>query len=71
MSLLKAFGIVGFLMYSVMGNSEQWDELIEMEMNLTMNATEMLDSAAECIGDACEAVQDMAKESLDVMHEEF
>ena len=71
MSLLRAFGIVGFLMYSVMGNSEQWDELIEMEKNLTLNATDMIDSAVECIGDACEAVQDMAKESLNVMHEEF
>ena len=41
-SLVRAVGIVGMLMYTFMGNSDQWDELIELEKNLTMNATEMI-----------------------------
>ena len=70
-SVVRAFGIVGMLMYSMMGNSDTWDELIEMEKNLTLNATEMLDSAAECVGDACEAVGAMASETMSSLHEEF
>lgn len=69
-SFLKAFGLVSFLMWHFMGNSEQWDELIEIEKNLTMNATELLDSAGECIGDACETVQQKVNDVLDV-HDEF
>ena len=45
--------------------------MIELEKNLTMNATELLDSAAECVGDACEAAQEMASETLKAVHDEF
>lgn len=70
-NLVRAFGIVGFLMYSVMGNSETWDELIEMEKNLTMNATEMMDSVAECVGEACDAAQEVVKDTVTTVHEEL
>ena len=70
-SFVKTFGIIGFLMYSLMGNSEQWDILLEMEQNMTMNMTEGIDGLAEgaeqCVGAACEAVQATA----DAMRDEF
>ena len=60
MSLARTFAVIGFLMYSIMGNSETWDQLLEMEMNATVNASEeadILDTAKECVGSACEAIQ--------------
>lgn len=66
-SLVKAVGIVGMLMYTFMGNSDQWDELIELEKNLTSNATELMESAGDCVGDACDAVHEV----VTAAHEEF
>jgi cation-transporting ATPase 13A1 len=65
-SLVRQFCIVGFLMYSIMGNSEQWDELIEMEKNLTMNATEILESSGEIVQDtlASETLSSFSTEEL-------
>lgn len=67
-SLAKTFGIVGFLMYSFLGNGDQWDELIAMEeaaangtlaesllngtKQLVENATEVVGNTTELAGNA-------------------
>jgi cation-transporting ATPase 13A1 len=70
-SLVRAFGIVGMLMYAIMGNSDQWDELIEMEKNLTLNATDILESVTECVGESCEAAQELIHQTMDTVGQEF
>jgi cation-transporting ATPase 13A1 len=63
-SLGKTFAVIGLLMYSFMGNSEQWDVLLEMEMNMTMNATDEVDvmgGLEQCVGAACETFQASAE----------
>ena len=56
---LRAFAFVGLIMYTFMGNSDQWDELIAMEQNLTGNLTDF-DEGEEllegCIGAACDII---------------
>lgn len=63
MKLGRTFVIVGFIMNMFMGNSDQWDELLAMEV-AAENAT---NATMQCIGDACEAVQ----EAADSVREEF
>ena len=74
----KTVGIITFLMYSFLGNEEQWEEMMlnegryeELGINATENATgiieDVVDSATKCIGDACEAV----KEAIDSAADEF
>lgn len=64
-TLVRTFVIIGILMYSFMGNSESWDLLIEMEMNLTaaLNETES--------GGAWETLQTVANESVQAVRDEF
>lgn len=72
-AVLKAFGMIGCMMYVFMGNSETWDELIEMEKNLTANFTmeSMTDSVGDCVGEACDAIQQMANETASSILDEF
>ena len=70
-TLIRTFAIVGFLMYTFMGNSENWDMMIEMEANMTASLNESLSEAADCIGEACETVQEVAAASVDAIREEF
>jgi len=53
-SFLQTFGMMALVMRWVMGNSDSWDELLEMERNMTANVT---DALAECVGDACETIK--------------
>ncbi|KAL7564440.1 hypothetical protein ACA910_002754 [Epithemia clementina (nom. ined.)] len=41
MKLVRAFAFVGAIMYTFMGNSEQWDVLLAREQNLTGNLTDL------------------------------
>jgi cation-transporting ATPase 13A1 len=71
-SLLKTFAIIGFIMHAFMGNSDQWDLMLEMERNATLNITEgngmdSLDVFEACAGAACESIQaatDAVREEL-------
>jgi len=70
-SLARTFAVIGFLMHTFMGNSEQWEQLIEMEMNMTMNATKAIDAIGdvvqECVGAGCATLQ----ASSDLVRDEF
>ena len=63
-ALARTVGIIAFIMYSFLGNDEQWEELMRMEAellnnsteNITENATEALNSVVDCVGDTCEAI---------------
>lgn len=70
-SLFKTFAIIGILMYWLMGDSDQWDVLLEMEQNMTLalNATSdgVEDGVSACVGAACEAIQ----ETVQVIRDEF
>jgi manganese-transporting P-type ATPase len=74
----KTVGIIFFLMYSFLGNEDAWEEMMlnegryeELGINATDNATlsveGVVETAAKCIGDACEAV----KEAVDSAADEF
>ena len=71
MTLVRTFAMVGFLMYTFMGNSDNWDMMIEMEANMTASLNESLSEVADCIGEACETVQEVAAASVDAIREEF
>lgn len=53
--LVRTFAIIAFLMYTFLGNEEQWIEMErameEMQSNMTANSTDI--SAAECMEDTC------------------
>jgi cation-transporting ATPase 13A1 len=66
MLLGRTVAVIGFLMYTFLGNDEQWEELLREEARLTelaLNETAENGTAAEavveaakaCIGAACEA----------------
>ena len=72
-SLLKTFAFIGFIMHAFMGNSDQWDLMLELDRNATLNMTDESDidvatSVLEaCVGAACESVQavsDAVREEL-------
>lgn len=67
--LTRTLVVIAFLMNMFMGDSDTWDHLIELEANLTSNATDELDgvsdSIAECVGDLCEAVNDTVNSLAD------
>jgi manganese-transporting P-type ATPase len=71
--LIRTFVMVGVLMYYLLGSSEQWDILLEMQNNATMNATDGVDggmvasTVEECFGSACEALH----AAVDVARDEF
>jgi cation-transporting ATPase 13A1 len=64
--LARTVGVIFFLMYSFLGNDDQWEELMlqegrleELGINATenaTNATEIIKEAVECVGEACRAV---------------
>lgn len=66
--VLQTIAMCGILMYSFLGNSDQWDEMIAMEeaaLNEALgNATE---AVVDCIGEACEALN----QTVDAIHDEF
>jgi cation-transporting ATPase 13A1 len=64
--IAKTFAIIGVVMYTFLGNSDQWDEILAQEMaalNAT-NATDVIDAVSECVGEACEAINQ-------TLHDEF
>jgi cation-transporting ATPase 13A1 len=64
--IAKTFGIIGVIMHVFLGNSDQWDEMLALEeaaLNAT-NATDVLDALSECVGEACEAINQ-------TLHDEF
>ena len=74
----RTFAVIGFLMYTFLGNDEQWEELMREEARLAAeaandtdaNATIMetlAEATASCVGAACEA----AKSAVGDAHDEF
>jgi cation-transporting ATPase 13A1 len=64
--IAKTFGMIGIIMHIFLGNSDQWDEMLAQEnaaLNAT-NATDVLDALSECVGEACEAINQ-------TLHDEF
>jgi cation-transporting ATPase 13A1 len=64
--IAKTFAIIGVIMHVFLGNSDQWDEMLALEeaaLNAT-NATDILDTVSECVGEACEAINQ-------TLHDEF
>jgi manganese-transporting P-type ATPase len=69
-SLLKTIGIIFFLMYNILGNDDRWEELMRMEADMmaggnatevaATNETDLLSSAAECVGEACQAIMNQS-----------
>jgi cation-transporting ATPase 13A1 len=67
MKLGRTFAIVGFLMYSFLGSSDQWDELLAMEVGEnSTNATSLSDDIS-----LSQTVADAVNRTLDPFHEEF
>jgi cation-transporting ATPase 13A1 len=76
--LARTVGVILIIMYSFLGNDDQWEEMMlqegrleELGINATenaTNATEILDAAAECVGAACQAINDAVS---DAIHNEF
>jgi len=64
--LARSFAFVGVLMHLFMGNSDQWDELLAMEQNMTNQSA--LEAGDEGIGDL---VKDVVNETIDSIREEF
>jgi cation-transporting ATPase 13A1 len=62
--IARTFVVIAVLMNMFMGNSETWDHLREMEINIT-NATaaseSAVDVAAECVGEMCPGAEGVAK----------
>ena len=75
MALVRTFVIIGFLMYQFLGNSDQWDQLIEMQEAFTngTNATVAVTNATECVGGVCETVKATVAKTLSssLDHDEF
>jgi hypothetical protein len=73
-SLARTFAVLGFLMYTFLGNSDTWDELLAME-EMAMNATVSDDSIVEnltasgCLDGVCEAINESLQPAL--LHDEF
>jgi cation-transporting ATPase 13A1 len=79
LGLGRTVGVIFFVMYALLGNDDQWEELMlqegrleELGLNVTdnvTNATEILASAIDCVGAACTAI---ANESVAATaHDEF
>jgi cation-transporting ATPase 13A1 len=67
MKLGRTFAIVGFLMYSFLGSSDQWDELLAMEVGEnSTNATSLSDDIS-----LSQTVADAVNRTLDPFYEEF
>ena len=78
--LARTVGVIFFLMYSFLGNDDQWEELMmqegrleELGLNATENMTNVtdtiIDEAAECVGEAC---KNILKEYIgEPAHDEF
>jgi cation-transporting ATPase 13A1 len=77
--LSRTIGVIFFIMYVLLGNDEQWEELMlqegrleELGLNITdnvTNTTEILHSVIDCVGAACSAI---ANESITAtVHDEF
>jgi len=63
--LVRSFTLVGLLMYTFMGNSDQWDELLAMEQNMTQNMT---GNFSDDIGGV---IEDAVNETIDSIRQEF
>jgi cation-transporting ATPase 13A1 len=67
----RTFAVMAVVMHVFLGNSEQWDELIEMQNNMT-NATANLTEGSGGIGECIDGVCDTIKETvLASVHDEF
>ena len=69
LSLARTIGIMCFLMYSFLGNDDQWEEMMlqegrheELDLNATTNETNA--TIAECVGDACKVAAATVVEAL-------
>jgi manganese-transporting P-type ATPase len=65
--ILRTFVVIAVLMSVFIGNEEAWDQLLEMQNNLT-NSTledESVSVAADCVGDLCSAVNETLSTVLD------
>jgi len=64
--IARTFVIIGVLMHIFLGNSDTWDQLLEMEMNMTLAENEsdslggLAKTATECVGGLCETVNEAA-----------
>jgi hypothetical protein len=78
MRLGRTVAVIGFLMYTMLGNDEQWEELLREEARLAelslLNETAdngtigeaVMEGAKACVGAACDAAVGGIG-----MHEEF
>lgn len=75
--LARTVGVIFFLMYSFLGH-DQWEDLMlqegrfeELGINATenmTNATDIINDAAECVGEACKTI---LNETVGDLHDEF
>ena len=78
-ALARTVGVIFFLMNAFLGNDAQWEELMlqegrleELGINATDNATnvtDLLESVAECVGEACKAA--LNGSTANSVHDEF
>ena len=69
--LMRSFVFVGVLMYTFVGNSEGWDELLALEQNITANITETSEVNEPCVGAACDASNKTFHPVIDGIQDEF
>ena len=55
--VLRTFGVIAWIMYSMLGSNEVWDEMMRMEEELALNAT----------GNATETLAENATEVLETV----
>jgi len=71
LSIAKTFAAIGVLMHIFLGNSDTWDELLAMELNMTegggLESFNESIAATECVGEYCSAAHEM----VNSMAEEF
>jgi len=73
--LVRTIGFIYIFMNMLLGNDEQWEEMMlqegrleELGLNATENVTNstgIIKEVAECIGDACEAIKDSVSHHTD------
>jgi hypothetical protein len=60
--IARTFVVIAVLMHMFVGNSDVWDQLLEMEMNMTGNVTTWNESATsvatDCVGELCQATEE-------------
>jgi manganese-transporting P-type ATPase len=81
--LSRTIGVIFFLMYTFLGNEDQWEELMIQEgrleelghinaTNITNSTTELENATTSCVGDACNTIwNDTISAAAAAVHDEF